>query len=607
MKQNNVNFDSSKVGFGGSSFSFVKNANLAGYTPSELDEDYGDGKETLSPVVNAIEINWNDADLKNAPEAWPDKISTTGQLVSAIKYASTHGGSTAQGAQGAKGATGAQGSVGAQGAKGATGGTGGQGPTGPTGPQGAKGAQGIAGPVNQMTAHAIGGAKLASDTKLGGVSTVETAGVKDHVYGVQVNENGQLCVYVPWSAGASGTPTSVDWSNIPQTTIEVSASDEIPYYALPALTVTYDGGHKLTADATSLWAYTTSDGKGLASGWFKTPNTYYLRGRYAGQSTTRLLPIKVIAAKTIQSIAFSSTTPVSGPTGGAAAQEITINTASMTYKANIDNLWGKLRKKDENIETSYEYDTSIWTNKFYNIQGEYDVKGRIAQNATIVTSNGITLQADSQYETTNTKVWTIQPDTSIKSIDWNSKQTSFDKDFVAGSVENTLRKGILTSKVKVNRTYVSETLPWDSIYVEESAYKTYNMEEVGIYDIKAKFQGHTTSSTRRINVVPDTITNLKWDNEPREFSINEGDRCTGTMVGKYKSTGANYVSTITLPDAFNSGVSKYDEKEFAYAGGNIYLVNSTWNNYPGTYEITGAPRNMSATTSNVLKITVKKK
>lgn len=42
-----------------------------------------------SPSINAVDIDWNDAQWPNTTPSTPTTIKTTGDLISAIKYAST--------------------------------------------------------------------------------------------------------------------------------------------------------------------------------------------------------------------------------------------------------------------------------------------------------------------------------------------------------------------------------------------------------------------------------------------------------------------------------------------------------------------------------------
>lgn len=74
--------------------------------------EYDDDDNPVSPkfLINAIDIDWNEADFANAsaPSSEPTTINTSGDLIKAIKWASTLG-SGSGGGHGQMGVTGAQG------------------------------------------------------------------------------------------------------------------------------------------------------------------------------------------------------------------------------------------------------------------------------------------------------------------------------------------------------------------------------------------------------------------------------------------------------------------------------------------------------------------
>ena len=75
--------------------------------PANLVTDLETG-DIATKLVNAVEIDWNVADFANAPAQNPGTISTSGDLIKAIKWASTVE-SGSGGGHGQMGVTGAQG------------------------------------------------------------------------------------------------------------------------------------------------------------------------------------------------------------------------------------------------------------------------------------------------------------------------------------------------------------------------------------------------------------------------------------------------------------------------------------------------------------------
>ena len=66
-----------------------------------VDPDYGG-------IINAVDIDWNEADFSTVSSEQPTTINTSGDLIKAIKWASTLG-SGSGGGHGQMGVTGAQG------------------------------------------------------------------------------------------------------------------------------------------------------------------------------------------------------------------------------------------------------------------------------------------------------------------------------------------------------------------------------------------------------------------------------------------------------------------------------------------------------------------
>ena len=68
---------------------------------NQNDFEYAD-EDGIKPLVNAVEIDWNGADLSSIPtdQETPSEINTTADLLKAIKYASEVGGTTEVGEQG---------------------------------------------------------------------------------------------------------------------------------------------------------------------------------------------------------------------------------------------------------------------------------------------------------------------------------------------------------------------------------------------------------------------------------------------------------------------------------------------------------------------------
>ena len=112
----------------------------------------------IVPLVNAVEIDWNNAQLELGNELGTRTVNTTGELLSVIKNISqinVNGSKLpgAQGAQGPQGISGVQGSIGVQGTKGQLGN---QGPIGAQGAMGFIGAQGSRGQGVQGSMGYIG-------------------------------------------------------------------------------------------------------------------------------------------------------------------------------------------------------------------------------------------------------------------------------------------------------------------------------------------------------------------------------------------------------------------------------------------------------------------
>ena len=102
-------------------FDIEDNAKMAFSKITNMDGSVKNGD--IVPVINAVEIDWNNANLAatSTPSSMPSYINTTSDLLSAIKYASMAGSSGVQGNKGIQGSTGIQGRTGAQGAQGKAG------------------------------------------------------------------------------------------------------------------------------------------------------------------------------------------------------------------------------------------------------------------------------------------------------------------------------------------------------------------------------------------------------------------------------------------------------------------------------------------------------
>ena len=86
------------------------NDSSARYAGSEYEYDANDNPVSPKFLINAIDIDWNEADFASAsaPTNEPTRINTSGDLIKAIKWASTVG-SGSGGGHGQMGVTGAQG------------------------------------------------------------------------------------------------------------------------------------------------------------------------------------------------------------------------------------------------------------------------------------------------------------------------------------------------------------------------------------------------------------------------------------------------------------------------------------------------------------------
>lgn len=91
LKQNNITFTLNAdvvTPFGGkytNRQNFDDNTGLYSVNQTKLNN------AGVSKSVNAVEIDWNDAQWPNTTPSAPTTIKTTGDLISAIKYASTVG------------------------------------------------------------------------------------------------------------------------------------------------------------------------------------------------------------------------------------------------------------------------------------------------------------------------------------------------------------------------------------------------------------------------------------------------------------------------------------------------------------------------------------
>ena len=104
---NNSNITFNNVSEIGTSLNHVPVSKKNNYT---FNDDETEITAINSKVLNAVDIDWNDADFANAsaPSSEPTTINTSGDLIKDIKWASTVG-SGSGGGHGQMGVTGAQG------------------------------------------------------------------------------------------------------------------------------------------------------------------------------------------------------------------------------------------------------------------------------------------------------------------------------------------------------------------------------------------------------------------------------------------------------------------------------------------------------------------
>lgn len=80
MEQNGIQFNS------------VKTEDYLNFESGPIRIAHSSGVDSeLGGVINAVDIDWNDADFTNATAQNPGTISTSGDLIKAIKWASTVG------------------------------------------------------------------------------------------------------------------------------------------------------------------------------------------------------------------------------------------------------------------------------------------------------------------------------------------------------------------------------------------------------------------------------------------------------------------------------------------------------------------------------------
>lgn len=157
---NTISFGSFK-GTGISLGKNVINKQNVGCTLNELNENAADNNGLLPSTVNAIEIDWNGANLSAIGTEF-SSIRTTGQLLKAIiavqnKVTTPTTIIGPQGPQGAQGAMGPQGMKGQQGSQGAAGLNGTNGSVGPQGLPGKEGPQGKQGPQGERGIDGLSG------------------------------------------------------------------------------------------------------------------------------------------------------------------------------------------------------------------------------------------------------------------------------------------------------------------------------------------------------------------------------------------------------------------------------------------------------------------
>ena len=85
--ENNIqfnSFDSTLIGVGKK----VGNKDYLGATVNDLSDIASDNGGKLPTTINALEIDWNDAQWPSTTPSAPTTINTTADLLKAIKYAS---------------------------------------------------------------------------------------------------------------------------------------------------------------------------------------------------------------------------------------------------------------------------------------------------------------------------------------------------------------------------------------------------------------------------------------------------------------------------------------------------------------------------------------
>lgn len=85
IQQNNINFtnvNADSIFMVSGKFSRTANNDGTAHFDTTL------GGNEISKSFNALEIDWNGADFENAPGTKPSTITTTGDLINAIKWSS---------------------------------------------------------------------------------------------------------------------------------------------------------------------------------------------------------------------------------------------------------------------------------------------------------------------------------------------------------------------------------------------------------------------------------------------------------------------------------------------------------------------------------------
>lgn len=303
-----------------------------------------DPEDTPSKIINAIEIDWNDADFTTAEGKLPTtgKIQTTGQLIGAIKWAASQG------------------------------------------------SQGVAGPVIQMSKSTIGGAKLFDDTKQTDPVN-QVSSMKGRTYAVQLNNDGQLVVNVPW---LNSIPDSIEWVR----NLNDGDNIDITYLANDTARSINEQIKLLQGKDTISTSYPlltivllnkSEDplNENHVDNWYKTPGIYYVYGVYNSLVTKDPIKIKVNSLTVSQvtcNIVSNSSYPGQHPT---CPITVRLNN-NKKYDLIVDTLVGSYTysyEDDYSSEDAYTYEDGVFNDSdmspdWYLYEGKYKVKAFVDKN-----------------------------------------------------------------------------------------------------------------------------------------------------------------------------------------------------------------------------------